>query len=107
MNYYQIHQNKKPRNLKRKRRGFVDMFVVKAIFVVAIGASRVAILASQPIPDFKIKSGGIVTEKERNVQKFRKALSIFDTALDTATALIKIKKEEILRRFKETGRYIQ
>jgi len=93
MNYYEIHKNKKPKSIiKRKRRGYVSVLVPLLCVTSAIGMAQVSIIKSQPIP----------TELKSN-----KANAIFESVLNTTKALTNIANSEKQRRFNATKRYVK
>ena len=93
MNYYEIHKNKKPKSiLKRKRRGYASALVPLLCITSAVGASQIEIIKSQLVKKELIPT---------------KAKAIIETTLNTANALMRITNFEKQRRFNATKRYVK
>jgi len=93
MNYYEIHKNKKPKPiLKRKRKGYVSALVPLLCVTSAIGVSQIELIKSQPtIANLKSDKKNAIIEVVKN----------------HVDALINITNSEKQRRFKSTKRYVK
>jgi len=90
-NYYQIHKNKKPKSIARRKRKYIDLSNVQCAMITASSCFQVAKIQSQPL---------LVPHSMIN-----KTLKIAEICLDTYKSMVNIKKQEQIRKFKITKRY--
>jgi len=93
MNYYEIHENKKPKPiLKRKSKRYISALVPLLCLTSAIGLAQVEIIKSQPIV------ANLKTDKKN---------AIIEAVKNHLEALINITNSEKQRRFNDTKRYVK
>lgn len=88
LNYWQVHLNKKPKNLNRRKKKYISTIGIKLALHQASMAAKIEMIQQQPFKEYKERAKAIICLIDESCNK-----------------IVKMCEEEELNRFRVTRKY--